>query len=181
MFCYWFEGPETAEIRVAAGNPIGLSEFTDVIFSNSPVEVEENDIHPRARKQAPAQVTNESTTGPTVLPTPTGLRIGFVTQITADIEWDPPATIPSGSFSYRFRFLLESKTVRQTISQKASISQTCLCLVGLVSNTIYTVEMFIESRHGTLSGPLSQPIQFKTTLPAKIVHFSKWTILSRRK
>ena len=146
------------EIRVAAGNFMGLSEFSDVVYSDSTVEVEEIEILPRVRKQ-PAQVTNGSTAGPTVLPTPTGLRIGLVTQTTAEIEWDRPTTILSGNFSYHIR-VRKSGSAGDIKRNVASINQTHHRVEGLLPNTIYYMNMLIND--GTLSGPAGQTIKFKT-------------------
>ena len=161
------------EFRVASGNITGLSDFSDVVYSDSLVEVEEIEILPRKKSQP--QVTNVSAAGSTVLPTPTGLGIGLVTQTSAEIEWDPTTTIPSGNFFHVIRFRRSGTTC--AVSRKASISKTYLRLEGLMSNTIYIIDLLIVSCDGTMSGPPSQPIEL-TTLEDHLLFpetISKWS------
>ena len=151
------------EIRVAAGNLMGLSGFSPVVHSNTEidmVELEEIETPKKVRKQP--QMANGSTAGTPddIADFPTGLRIGLVTQTSAEIEWNP-TTNPSSRFSYRIRY--RTNGIVGFVLRNVASNETYCHLDGLEPNTNYTVDILVVLRDGTLASCLpSQSIELKT-------------------
>ena len=147
-----FDQGKVMEIRVAAENFVGRSEFSAVIDTQSST--------PGQRKESSSLVPRANLLG--VLHPLSGLKTGIVTESTADLEWTLTTNPP---VSFRIRYWLNGQN-SSSAQEKTVYRESECCLSSLQPDTVYFVDVVCVEKGTSFR---SDVIRFKTL--AKDVRF----------
>ncbi len=177
----------STEVRVAAGCYIGLGEFSDVIYSDSAIEEDSRTAETPTLHKLP-QLMDGSSQSTTVavrtknmgisLPNPSGLKIGLVTQTSAEIHWIPLPENPSFRFTYGVCCWPEGQEPPAVPVQNVASSESGCRLDRLDADQRYFISISTTSIDWVLPSdsiqPLVQPVTFKTL--AEDVRFAQMLV-----
>ena len=165
-----------AEFRVAAGCCVGLGPYTDVIDSNAMEEDSRRAETPTFHKQPQITEGPSVSTSTVVLSTrdvqcslqpPTGLKVGLVTQTTAEIEWTV-ANVQSQRFTYYVRYRMDGQ------QQQPDTTSLQTLFVGWDRNSCRLEKLVPDTKYFVAIGVFS-PGQKKMSSPSEAKAFKTET------